>query len=83
MSDLKYPTIKDVRWRVDVSISTSGMARTMSPLVVCSPTGLYRKQCVAFHVFFFLFFWLFVPLLVLWDCLVDGNDFKRWKSVDI
>ena len=35
MTDLKYPTIKDLRWRVDVSISTSAMARTMSPLVVC------------------------------------------------
>ena len=46
MSDatLKYPTIKDLRWRVDVSISTSSMARTMNPLVVCHITNIIQTS---------------------------------------
>jgi hypothetical protein len=35
---IRYPGIVDVKWRVDVSISTSAMARTMTPLVLMQVT---------------------------------------------
>ena len=33
-SDLRWPTIADVRWRVDVTISTSAMQRVLQPSVL-------------------------------------------------
>lgn len=49
---IKYPSIVDVKWRVDVSISTSTVARSLTPFVVNHLICVYHN--INIYIFYFV-----------------------------